>query len=487
MGTDQDMQHAEKGSHVGHNHGEARSRQGVWACHGCKDIFFALLFYAFLISNIVLCIQYKDDARHVNISTSGGHVEKYAMIALGIACASCILWIVMMWACAGCMIYTAFLFIIGVLACVAVYAFSIGMWFVGVVIGAMALLVVLYFFCIRSRIDLATRMIHICAKVMFMNPFIFLAAFAVVCSIVAYITLILATALRVCGHFHYDDDDDKSAWGMFFYFVFLGFWGLEVCRNTVHVTSCGVLGQYYFNDNAMAAFPQLVKAVTVQFGSICFGSLLVALIETIRVIVSYIQEKQQEKCDNCCCRFLFCCIQCCLGCIQWCVQRINAYAYVICAIEGEGFCHAAVEAIRVLEVAGMTSLVNDDIIHKLIFVGSFIGGLCIGAFCGSLGYKNDDFSENEAWAWGLTFGISCYFFLTLMLSPLLSMVQALLVCFAQDPVTLHVRHPETYDDLIKAWKEVYPDGGPGEVCCVKHAEGKVSGTDKGTTNAVGQV
>merc|ERR1711865_1284921 len=100
MGTDQDMQHAEKGSHVGHNHGEARSRQGVWACHGCKDIFFALLFYCFLISNFVLCIQYKDDDRHVNISTSGAHVEKYAGIALVLSFATVIVWICIMWACA---------------------------------------------------------------------------------------------------------------------------------------------------------------------------------------------------------------------------------------------------------------------------------------------------------------------------------------------------------------------------------------------------
>jgi hypothetical protein len=377
------------------------------------------------------------------------------------------------------MIYTAFIFIIGVLTACSVYAFSIGYWAPGIVFASFAAFTLLYFCCIRSRIDLATRMIRICAGVMFLNPFLFLAAFAVVCLMVGYMALTLATAIRVCGHLH-DDDNDSDAWGMFFYFLFLGFWGLEVCRNTVHVTSCGVLGQWYFNTNNMAAIPELLKALTVHFGSICLGSLLVAIIETIRVIVHWIKE--HEAPDNCCCKFIFCCIECCLACVQRCVEVINSYAYVHVAIKGTGFCTSAKAALNFLEGAGLTAMVNDDIIHKLIFVGSFIGGLCIGGFVGSLGHDNGDFSQDEAWAWGLTFGISCFFFLLLMLSPLLSMVSALLVSFAEDPAALHSNHPNTYSDLLKAWKEVYPDQ---DLDCVKHAEKHVNTGSKPSPDHVG--
>lgn len=451
-----------------------KHHESVWACHGCKDIFFALLFYCFLISNFVLCIQYKDDDRHVNISTSGAHVEKYAGIALGLSFATVIVWICIMWACARCMIYFAFAICIFLLSAVGVYSFSIDYWAPGIVFIALAVFVVGYFFCIRSRINLATRMIDICAKVMFLNPFIFGAAFAVVCLMVGYVALILATAIRVCGHLHYDANDDQSAWGMFFYFLFLGLWGLEVCRNVVHVTSCGVLGQWYFNSNNLSTIPCLIKALTTLFGSICFGSLFVAIIETIRVIVQFIKDRYAP--DNCCCKFLFCCVDCCLACVQKCVEVLNSYAYVHVAVYGTGFCTSARSAISFLSSAGLTAIINDDIVSKLIFVGSFVGGLCIGGFCGALGHDNNDFSEDEAWAWGLTFGISCYFFLQLMLSPLLSMVSALLVCFAEKPVDLHLNHPNTYGDLINAWKEVFPDQ---ELLCVSHAEGQVNAHKSG--------
>ena len=189
----------------------------------------------------------------------------------------------------------------------------------------------------------------------------------------------------------------------------------------------------------------------------------------LRLTVYWIEDLNAP--DNCCCKFVFCCINCCLSCVQKCVEVLNTYGYVHVAVYGTGFCTSAKSAFDFLQSAGLTAIANDDIVSKLIFVGSFVGGLSIGGFIGSLGKDEGDFDTDEAWAWGLTFGISCYFFIHIMLSPLLSMVSALLVLFAEHPVELHVNHPETYSDLITAWKEVFPDG---EVECVSYAEGKVS-------------
>merc|ERR1711934_368718 len=288
---------------------------------------------------------------------------------------------------------------------------------------------------------------------------------------VGYYVLCFVAALRTCGHFHEENEDDK-AWG-FFFFLGMALWGLEIAGNVVHVTSCGVLGQWYKYDNAMSAFPAFLKALTVNFGSICMGSLLVATIELIRAVFMYIKERQCA--DNCCVNFVFCCIDCCLGCIEGCFRVVNSYAYVHCAVDGMGFCHAAKKALEFLEGAGLTAVINDDIVSKFIFAGSFIGGFFNGCFVASLGKDNNDFTSDEATMWGLTFGIVSFFFIHIMLSPLLSTVEALLVLFAEDPVMLHNSHEETYHSFIKTWREVF--GGEGEDCqdpeCVKHAEAKV--------------
>ena len=53
-------------------------------------------------------------------------------------------------------------------------------------------------------------------------------------------------------------------------------------------------------------------------------------------------------------------------------------------------------AIHFLEEAGLTAIINDDIVSKMIFVGSLIGGTCIGGFVGTMGHSNGDFNHDEA-------------------------------------------------------------------------------------------
>ena len=96
------------------------------------------------------------------------------------------------------------------------------------------------------------------------------------------------------GHVHNEHKSDELTYGMLSYFVVLGLWGLEVCRNMLHVTSCGALGQWYYNNNIMTTFPSLFKAATVQFGSICLGSLFVAIIEAVRMVMQWIKASDSE-------------------------------------------------------------------------------------------------------------------------------------------------------------------------------------------------
>eukprot|EP00656_Telonema_subtile_P054196 TRINITY_DN8037_c0_g1_i4.p1 TRINITY_DN8037_c0_g1~~TRINITY_DN8037_c0_g1_i4.p1 ORF type:complete len:338 (-),score=79.12 TRINITY_DN8037_c0_g1_i4:237-1250(-) len=314
----------------------------------------------------------------------------------------------------------------------------------------------------------ATKMIHICVGVLFKSPFVFVAAFLVVACMVGFFVLCAIAALRTCGYYH-GQDNDSTAWGLFFFFLLFALWGLEICRNVVHVTACGVLGQWYFSNHTLTTFPCLLRAVTVNFGSICLGSLLVAIVETIRAVLLWIKERQCAS--NCCVTFVFCCIDCCLGCIQSIFELINAYAFVHCAIYGEGFCHAAKSALQFLEGAALTAIISDDIIKRFLFAGSFIGAFFNGCFIASLGKDENNFTGEEAAAWGVSIGIVSYFFIYIMLSPLLSAVEALLVCFAEEPVILHDNHDEEYHSLIGAWTDVF--GGEEVPQCVAHAEEKV--------------
>jgi hypothetical protein len=63
------------------------------------------------------------------------------------------------------------------------------------------------------------------------------------------------------------------------------------------------------------------RATTYSFGSICFGSLLVAVIRSLRALEHYARGNDDMS-------FVVCIIQCILACIESIIEAFNSYAYV---------------------------------------------------------------------------------------------------------------------------------------------------------------
>jgi Plasma-membrane choline transporter len=103
------------------------------------------------------------------------------------------------------------------------------------------------------------------------------------------------------------------------FLLFLSYyWTHQVLANTVHVTSVGVVGTWWFvPDEANAWWSSalsgsLARATTTSFGSICFGSFLVAFVQALRSLEYYTRDNDDM-------RIVSCIIQCILSCIgTWC-------------------------------------------------------------------------------------------------------------------------------------------------------------------------
>jgi Plasma-membrane choline transporter len=99
------------------------------------------------------------------------------------------------------------------------------------------------------------------------------------------------------------------------FLLFLSYyWTHQVLANTVHVTSVGVVGTWWFvPDEANAWWSSaltgsLARATTTSFGSICFGSFLVAFVQALRSLEYYTRDNDDM-------RIVSCIIQCILSCI----------------------------------------------------------------------------------------------------------------------------------------------------------------------------
>lgn len=101
------------------------------------------------------------------------------------------------------------------------------------------------------------------------------------------------------------------------------YWTSSVIRNTVHVTVAGVVGTWWFVPTEAASFcssavrESYVRSMTTSFGSICMGSLLVAIVEALEKTV----KNQREERDG----LILCLAQCLLACLRDVIEYFNTW------------------------------------------------------------------------------------------------------------------------------------------------------------------
>lgn len=124
--------------------------------------------------------------------------------------------------------------------------------------------------------------------------------------------------------------------GLLLTLVFITFWTCQVIANVVHVTSCGVAATWYFYSatglprNATAK--SFKRATTTSFGSICFGSLLVAIMKMIKFLLRMMEDRRSP---------LFCIVLCLIQCIEDLMRYFNEWAFVQVAVYGKTYIQAA--------------------------------------------------------------------------------------------------------------------------------------------------
>jgi hypothetical protein len=131
--------------------------------------------------------------------------------------------------------------------------------------------------------------------------------------------------------------------GLIVLVTFAAYWISEVLKNIIHVTISGVYGSWYFcvhNFPANATRGALKRSMTFSFGSICFGSLIVAIINMLRQICSVARQQSSQN-GNIVGVIAFCILGCLIGLLDWAVQFLNRYAFSHIALYGKPYVAAA--------------------------------------------------------------------------------------------------------------------------------------------------
>lgn len=134
--------------------------------------------------------------------------------------------------------------------------------------------------------------------------------------------------------------------GLLVFITFAGYWITEVIKNVIHVTISGVYGSWYFCAQKPDGFPKgatrgaFKRAMTYSFGSISFGSLLVAIIQMLRQACSIAQQNEAAQ-GNIMGTIFFCILGCFISLLDWAIQFINEYAFSYIALYGKAYMPAA--------------------------------------------------------------------------------------------------------------------------------------------------
>jgi solute carrier family 44 (choline transporter-like protein), member 2/4/5 len=107
-----------------------------------------------------------------------------------------------------------------------------------------------------------------------------------------------------------------------------------------------------------------------HLGSIAFGSLIIAIMQMIKILFEYIRRKYADAIgDSMITKVLVCCVRCCIWYLDAAVKHITKNAYIQIAITGNNFCQSAwLSFFLMVRNAGRFTVV-DGIGYVLMFVG----------------------------------------------------------------------------------------------------------------------
>jgi hypothetical protein len=219
---------------------------------------------------------------------------------------------------------------------------------------------------------------------------------------------------------------------------------------------------YYFGPKELGEMPKhptassFVRASTLSLGSIAFGSLIVTILDLLRLILQAAQNNANadgHPVEAC----LACCAACFVGMLQSLVEYFNRYAYIEIALYGKSYLPAAKDTWRLFKDRGIDALVNDSLVGMTLMWGAY----AIGLACSLFGYLylrftapayNDD-GQYTAPVIMFSFfsGLVCS---NTMSSAIEAGVSTIFVGLGEDPGVLAIRAPELFGMIADAYPDV---------------------------------
>jgi len=355
---------------------------------------------------------------------------------------------------------------------ICVYYWTTHYWSGAIIFTIIALLSIFSYFGYRSRIPLASLLLQVVMDVAKHHWSVYVVAFVSLIVQAAWSVWYTFTVIAVyakwtpgnpsCGSGS-SCSSGKVA-GLIFYVTFSYLWTSQTIGNVALATLAGgPFGcWYYFGPREQGMMPRhptlssFGRASTLSLGSIAFGSLVVTLLDILRLLLNTIRNNADENghpVEVC----LALCAECFVGCIEGMVQYFNRYAYIEIALYGKPYLRAAQDTWHLLRDRGIDALVNDSLVGMTLTWGAYAIGLLCSLFAYLyLRYTHPSYNADGQYTapvllFAFLIGLQC----TMTLSSAIEAgVSTIFVGLGEDPQVLAVRAPALFGLVASTYPQV---------------------------------
>eukprot|EP00590_Aulacoseira_subarctica_P007582 CAMPEP_0172414412 /NCGR_PEP_ID=MMETSP1064-20121228/1069_1 /TAXON_ID=202472 /ORGANISM="Aulacoseira subarctica , Strain CCAP 1002/5" /LENGTH=480 /DNA_ID=CAMNT_0013151067 /DNA_START=22 /DNA_END=1464 /DNA_ORIENTATION=+ len=435
----------------------------------CRDPFFALLFYGQLGAMIACAIIYGPAAyqqyqfQGTSISGDASGYMKLASIVGVVAFVLSGIMLSVMMCIPQFMIKLALFFSLAMWIAYAVLAFMAANVVAGILGIIFVLLTMCYIRAVWSRIPFATANLVTGITAIKSNCGITLVAYFFAVLGVAWYYLWTLVTMGVFVTLYCTDGvcaTDTINWGYMFLLLLSFYFTAQVIQNSVHVTVAGTVGTWWYSPEdancccSGAIIGATIRTMTTSFGSICFGSLIVAIVQATRALVNMMRQE-----DN---SILLCLADCILSCIESLIEYFNKWAYVYVGLYGYPYLKAGKSVMELFRNRGWDAVIADDLVSNVLFMVSVVVGLVSGVIGWGIltGQQAQWFptltQPGDAWV-GFFLGFLVGIIIcSILMSVIGSAVNTVIVCFAEGPAEFHRNHPTLSQKMRAAWLGAYP-------------------------------
>ncbi|KAK4516672.1 uncharacterized protein ATC70_011649 [Mucor velutinosus] len=292
----------------------------------------------------------------------------------------------------------------------------------------------------KHRINQTVSVIELACDVVRFNPGIILVSFVLLATFIAFsiVWITFFNRLWLIGHLGDKSSMTGAIWvvnnyvySLAAFYIFIFMWTAKLLVYMERFALSAITAQWYFHRNDPSTTNNnppwksaLIKASTTSFGTLAFGSLILAIIQFLQFVARSIRKYSKTA------KPFAAVLSFILRYIDALVSTFSNYTISLAGITGESFCSAATSATKIFRRNLLTGLFGDLLTQLILYIGASVIALSSGF--GAYVYATHSLHSPHGFLVGLIGTLMPWYLSQFFSYTMMSIIDASFLCYAID-------------------------------------------------------